>query len=66
MNLADLEQQLELEVEALDWQPSIAGGQLLGAAIVAAACVGLTAFVTYVIEEVRHDPGRHRRHDEEP
>lgn len=55
----------ELELEALDWQPSIAGGQLALFAFVIMACVGLASFVTYVVEEVRHDPGRHSD-DEEP
>lgn len=57
---------LEADLEALEWQPSIAGGQLLLAGFLLVACVGLTAFVTYVLEEVRHDPSRHTSDDEEP
>lgn len=55
----------ELELEAIEWEANMAGGQLALAAFVIVACVGLTAFVTYVVEEVRHDRSRHPD-DEEP
>lgn len=55
----------ELDLEALEWEPSLAGGQLALLAFVFVSCIGLSVLVTYVLEEVRHDPGRHRD-DEEP
>lgn len=56
----------ELELEALEWEANFAGGQVVLTAFAILACVGLSAFVTYVVEEVRHDPGRHTSDDEEP
>jgi hypothetical protein len=53
------------ELEALEWEPSIAGGQAALIVFVFLSCVGAAALVTYVIEEVRHDPSRHPD-DEEP
>ena len=49
----------ELEVEALEWEANVAGGQLALVAFVLLACIGGSALVTYVVEEVRHDPSRH-------
>lgn len=54
------------ELEALEWEPSIAGGQAVLIVFVFLSCIGAAALVTYVIEEVRHDPSRSHRDTEEP
>jgi len=55
-----------VELEALEWEPSIAGGQAALIAFVFLSCIGAAALVTYIVEEVRHDPSRNHRDDEEP
>ena len=55
----------DVELEALEWEPSLAGGQLALAALLVLSCIGVASLVTYLVEEVRHDPGR-RPDSEEP
>lgn len=55
----------ELELEALEWEANLAGGQMLLFAVVFVSCIGLASLVTYVVEEVRHERAEHRE-DQEP
>lgn len=54
----------DAEALALEWEVSLAGGQFALMAFVFLSCIGAAALVTYVIEEVRHDPSRHPDNEE--
>jgi hypothetical protein len=53
----------DVKLEALEWEVTVAGGQVAMIAVVLLACVALTAGITYVLEELKHE---HERQDEEP
>lgn len=57
---------VDVELGALEWEANVAGGQLALVAFVLLSCIGAATLVTYVIEEVRHDPSRQHPDDEEP
>lgn len=52
----------DLELEALEWEAHVAGGQAALLAAVLLACIALSAGITYVLEELKHE----HDHDEEP
>lgn len=54
------------ELEALEWEANLAGGQLALVAFVILSCVAVSALVTYIVEEARHDPGRPPDSEEPP